>query len=453
MGQPTKISKTNKRLNVLETFLEIFTQFVVFFAIEVMAIIGIANRPNTDIVLCLLCIIPTVALYIVRRKVNNFTAFMIINLIFPLASLAFARNDLEIVTFFLATLVISLRSIRIKNAMNKLTELANNSPVSKDFVSNLKSAADEDVYSSSVIKERMHPAYALVMFVGYVLGGSNNNDGLVGLMVLLFVVFVLSSLIYNQVKELNKVIKVNSGKSEFPLNRIINANVTVTFVIALVMAVFMYLFYYGKYGNLFSIIGGFLFAIVKLIIKFILILWGSGGDSTDSASSSDEASSGYDISFAESTPNDNAAIFNAIFEAFALVLVIALAVSVIYLVFKYAKSFKRTKLDEFDEVEFLKEEKISKDKAYETLKKESSKGLSNNDSYRKIFKKYAKSKKRYTKYKKNGLKPDKLMPGDISSKLIIEDEEKAAKITEAYEKARYSREEVTKEEISYLKKL
>lgn len=112
MGQPAKISKTNKRLNVLETFLEIFTQFVVFFAIEVMAIIGIANRPNTDIVLCLLCIIPTVALYIVRRKVNNFTAFMIINLIFPLASLAFARNDLEIVTFFLATLVISLRLSR-----------------------------------------------------------------------------------------------------------------------------------------------------------------------------------------------------------------------------------------------------------------------------------------------------------------------------------------------------
>lgn len=453
MEKPTAIQKTNKRLNFLETFLEIFTQFVVFFAIFAMAIIGIANRPNSDILLCLLCLIPTIILYIVRRKVNNFTVFMIINLIFPCLFVLFARTDLEIVAFFLSGLVISIRSIRIKTAMNKLTELANNSPVSKDFVANLKTAADEDLYNSYSIKERMHPAYLLVMFVGYLLGASNENLFLVGLEVFLFVVFVLSSLIYNQVRELNKVIKLNVGKSEFPLNRIINANVTMTFVIALLMGVFMYLFYYGEYGNIFSIIGAFFFAIFKYILKFILMLWGSGEESVTSSSTQEEAVAENDFGFASSTPNENAALFNSIFEAVALVLIVSMLVFVIYLVFKYTKSFKKTKLDEFDEVEFIEEEKLSSDKAYAKLKKEASKKLSNNESYRKLFKRYVKSKKRTTKFKKNGLKPDKLMPEDISSKLIIEDETKASEITKAYEKARYSKEEVTKDDIKYLKNL
>lgn len=453
MEKPTAIQKTNKRLNFLETFLEIFTQFVVFFAIFAMAIIGIANRPNSDILLCLLCLIPTIILYIVRRKVNNFTVFMIINLIFPCLFVLFARTDLEIVAFFLSGLVISIRSIRIKTAMNKLTELANNSPVSKDFVANLKTSADEDLYNSYSVKERMHPAYLLVMFVGYLLGASNKNLFLVGLEVFLFVVFVLSSLIYNQVRELNKVIKLNVGKSEFPLNRIINANVTMTFVIALLMGVFMYLFYYGEYGNIFSIIGAFFFAIFKYILKFILMLWGSGKESVTSSSTQEEAVADNDFGFASSTPNENAALFNSIFEAVALVLIVSMLVFVIYLVFKYAKSFKKTKLDEFDEVEFIEEEKLSSDKAYAKLKKEVSIKLSNNESYRKLFKRYVKSKKRTTKFKKNGLKPDKLMPEDISSKLIIEDETKASEITKAYEKARYSKEEVTKDDIKYLKNL
>ena len=78
----------------------------------------------------------------------------------------------------------------------------------------------------------------------------------------------------------------------------------------------------------------------------------------------------------------------------------------------------------------------------------------NNIQYRKLYKKYARSKKYMTKNKLSGVKPDKeMMPDEITRKLITDDEEKSSIITKNYEKARYSDSEVSKEDIEFLKKL
>ena len=75
-----------------------------------------------------------------------------------------------------------------------------------------------------------------------------------------------------------------------------------------------------------------------------------------------------------------------------------------------------------------------------------------NIRYRKLYKKYAKSKKVVTKSKLAGAKVDShMMPEEITSKLITDDEAKARRITDDYEKARYSNGEVSEEDISFLK--
>ena len=63
-----------------------------------------------------------------------------------------------------------------------------------------------------------------------------------------------------------------------------------------------------------------------------------------------------------------------------------------------------------------------------------------------------KSKKVVTKSKLAGAKVDShMMPEEITSKLNTDDEAKARRITDDYEKARYSNGEVSEEDISFLK--
>ena len=337
--------------------------------------------------------------------------------------------------------------------MNRITESANDSPVSKDFAMSLNTAADEDIYNTYAIKERMHFAWSIVMIISYFLGASAQNQMLLNFSVLLFVLFVILSVIYNQVRELNRLFSINKGKSEFPVNRILSTNAVVTAVIAILMGVFMLFFYYGKYGNIFTIIGSIFIVVFRLILKGILVIWGLGPKNTTSNTSTEESTSEDFVSFSGSSGVDNSAVLNSIFEAVALVLILGLIVLILYFIFKYAKGFGRGKIDEMDEVEFINDKKEVNNKTYSTLRKKAEEKVSNNEAYRRIYKRYVKSYKKMTKFKKSGLRPNNLMPEDISRKLIIEDEIKANIITESYEKARYSNKVVTKEEIKYLKNL
>jgi len=450
----TNLKNTNRLVNRLEISLELLNQFIVFFALFLGGIIGIAKRPNSDFYLCLLVIFPVLILYFVRRKVKNFTLFMALNLAFPIASLFLAKNDIELVVFFLVNLIVVIRSIRIKTAMNKITEAASNAPVSKDFAMSNIEAKDFESITAYEVKERMHIVWALVMIIAYSLGVSNSNGFLIKMELVLFVAFVVLSLVSNQLRELNKVFSVNIGKSEFPVNRIISINTMLTLVIALLMGLFMFLFYYGPYGNIFTILGGFFIVIIREIMKFILMIWGSSKDEGVQPNSNTSLASDDLITFATNENSGNSALLNAAFEVIAMAIIIAVIFFLIYMILKYAKGFRKGKLDEMDEVEFLDESSLLKVKP---VKKEKEKhsffNLSNNQAYRKLYKKYAKSKKRMTSFKKSGLMADYLYPSEISEKLIVEDEIKAREITKSYEKARYSEEEVTKEELDYLKKV
>ena len=143
----------------------------------------------------------------------------------------------------------------------------------------------------------------------------------------------------------------------------------------------------------------------------------------------------------------NNAIANALMEVAAITAIIGIFIWIIYAIVKYAKNFGRSLDDDVDEVEYLN--KASEKEQYGIKpEKEREPADKNNIQYRKLYKKYARSKKYMKKNKLSGVKPD-----EITRKLITDDEEKSSIITKNYEKARYSDSEVSKEDIEFLKKL
>ena len=105
-------------------------------------------------------------------------------------------------------------------------------------------------------------------------------------------------------------------------------------------------------------------------------------------------------------------------------------IAIIYAIVKYAKGFRKSLDNDGDEIEYLNKDTekeqygIKREKPKETKDK-------NNIQYRKLYKKYAKSKKYMTKNKLSGVKANQeMMPDEITKKLITDDETKSKIITE-----------------------
>jgi len=211
----------------------------------------------------------------------------------------------------------------------------------------------------------------------------------------------------------------------------------------------MILFYNGKYGNVFSIIGSGLFALVSVVVKLFLMLIRDDGEEItmpQGTNNSQEDDGGY-LSGSVEESSDNP-LMNALFEAFAVVVILSVVIAIIVAVLRYAKRFRNAREEDIDEVEF-----IGKDAKEERLKRRQQKmhekDLPVNAQYRKLFKKKVlahRSEDGKKKAPKDGLQPE-----DITRQCITNDEESAKRITVAYEKARYSNEIIERDELDFLK--
>ena len=147
----------------------------------------------------------------------------------------------------------------------------------------------------------------------------------------------------------------------------------------------------------------------------------------------------------------NNAAGNALMEVVAIFLIIGVIILIIVTIVRYASRFRKSLDNDKDEVEYINNDEEKEYKVKKSVKVKDTKDKAN-IRYRKLYKKYAKSKKVVTKSKLAGAKVDShMMPEEITSKLITDDEAKARRITDDYEKARYSNGEVSEEDISFLK--
>jgi len=299
------------------------------------------------------------------------------------------------------------------------------------------------------VNEKLHIAYGIFMIGFYILGGIEGNSVLMEIQAFLFVMFVLCQFVYNQVSRLYEVFVFNEGKSEFPARRIMGINVLIMIVFGLLLVFGMLIFYHGRYGNIFSMIGMALLAIIKWILKLLLML--RGDDDTVMDDYIEETTTSPEPVEDEMDVMVNNAAGNALMEVVAIFLIIGVIILIIVTIVRYASRFRKSLDNDKDEVEYINNDEEKEYKVKKSVKVKDTKDKAN-IRYRKLYKKYAKSKKVVTKSKLAGAKVDShMMPEEITSKLITDDEAKARRITDDYEKARYSNGEVSEEDISFLK--
>lgn len=439
-------------LRRIRIFLEILIQCVVYMAVITGAYLGVCKKPGNTVYLCFLMLIPVIATYILRKKTKNLTVFIVINVAFMVVAAMLGEADIDKMCYFLSVGMVCVHSIRLKTLTVKRNEYAVNYNTDYD----VSGRSEDDKKIALDASEKLHPAYCVVMLAFYIVGNNVESPLLMGIQMVAFIAFILLQVVYNQVKNLENVFFSNEGKSEFPAKRIIVINAIVTTVFIMLMILGMVMFYNGRYGNIFTIIGSLFMVVVKFILKIILTLWRNDNVQDSTPIVEEESSSDMEVIEDDLLEEgyEPSAIMSALFFAIGFTLLIGTIVAIIVMIVKYAGRFKNSVEGDYDEVEFIKE---SPDKEKHFVKdKDRNKGekISNNMAYRKLYKKYALSKKRNTKGKLSADKPrDCMMPEDITRTHIVEDEEVAQRITQVYEKARYSNESVTKDEIDYLKKM
>ena len=126
------------------------------------------------------------------------------------------------------------------------------------------------------------------------------------------------------------------------------------------MLIAMLLFYNGEYGNIFQVIGAGGMAALKGLLKVILAIWGSGGgDSTVAEEQTTQAETDADLSDVEEIYEPSAAA-SAVLEALAVILIIAAAAGICYLIYRYVKNFnkKRKPQGYIEEITTLEKETV-----------------------------------------------------------------------------------------------
>ena len=147
----------------------------------------------------------------------------------------------------------------------------------------------------------------------------------------------------------------------------------------------------------------------------------------------------------------NNAAGNALMEVVAIFLIIGVIILIIVTIVRYASRFRKSLDNDKDEVEYINNDEEKEYKVKKSVKVKDTKDKAN-IRYRKLYKKYAKSKRLSQSLSWQVQRLDShMMPEEITSKLITDDEAKARRITDDYEKARYSNGEVSEEDISFLK--
>ena len=288
------------------------------------------------------------------------------------------------------------------------------------------------------------------MVAGSLYGGSAGNRLLVNYETVLFVLFVLLAFLANQLKELNSLFISNAGKSEFPAERITGINMIMVMVVSGLMILGMILFYSGDYGNIFTLIGSGFVAVVRIVLKLFLRLIREKEevstmpeDSVNPVTDDDVVNGDNDLAFTDNP------VMSALFTAFAIVLVIALVVFIVYMIIRYAKNFKKSQDNNGDEIEFIGNDRRTEARIKRRQRAEEAKNMPVNMQYRKAFRKAAiKSSKAVRD--SDGKSLENMQPQDITINRITDDADAADRITASYEKARYSDKNISKEELEFM---
>ncbi len=423
-------------------FYEIVLQSTVFLAISVIAFFGMGKITTSQAWVCLVMEFFVVMAYILRKRVEKFQVFVATQLSFPVIALFLGTTEDMRSAFFVVAALIAAYSIRVKLRAIKFQDYA-------AFLQKKRESEKADmqgrIHHNQYTGERITMFAVMIMAFGVMVGFSIGSDFVQNVQIILSVIFVIFKILYNNDTRLNDVFVNNERKSEFPAQQLLSVNRLIVSIAVVCVLFGMILFYNGEYGNIYTLLHDVGMFLVKILVSVFIFLLGAfgGSESTTQQQETTEASTEEVLEAGEEVLNSP--IAEAAAEAFAAVLVVAAIAGLTYMIVKYVHSLNKTKRVGADYIEYIKpdQEVIRKEK----IEKKNIQSVVEpvNQSARKLYKKRVKAGNRQKQVDVT------MTPQELTKQTITNNEEASRKITDIYEKARYSKEIVTKEELEYLK--
>lgn len=431
-----QISKT-KGMSILTSVMEVALQCALFYGIAIVLYVAMFNLRENRINECLWVAAAVIVAYFMRRFINSPRLYMIISFIIPIAAyMAGTTWNLKISNFFFG-LIIYGYSLKVKKStdefMKKVT--GNDGHASENILKMPKSAEKVSIY------------FVLVLVVGYMIAQLLSKPLLMYVEMLLAISFVVLSIIYNDLWEMQLVFSSNGGKTEFPARQIKQVNAFTMIASVVLIVIVMLLLYGGPFDGLFKLItagGGYLLKGFFTVMLFIIRLTGT------------ETGKKYDYDREEETTEEDAselddleypdnALMESIAEVTLIVISALLIAAIVYMLYVYIKNLTNSRKYGSDYIEYIKPVS-DKEKTTKSRKKQD-KPKGEVKSIRKLYKNLI------IKNNKDKEKLKTRLPEQITIENLAVDKETAEKITYLYEKARYSNEIITSKDVDDFRKL
>lgn len=433
---------SDKTLSFITSALELALQLVVFLALNMAFAVFLISEEQFVLYRTFIIIIPVVVGYLARKYIDEFYTFMSAHIILIIVSLFIGTNDAEKTINIISTVICVAYSIRLKN-MAVQTRMATASSTMLD------AEAEKEAALRSMAEGEKIPLYcAVVMIIGYFAASSHNNVTVMEFEILLCVIFVVLEIVYGNALNLYQVFRINRDKSNFPATQMKKVTGFVTVISSGMVMLAMILFYNGKYGNIVVLVKNILYTGFKFVARLFLAFLGAFGKEGDE-NIVEETTMAPTIEETETyvaTNEDFSQFMEALAEAFALILIIACIIGIIYVLRQFIKNFNHAKKFGTDIIENVKPEEEVK-KADKVVIVNQRKETRTEKNVRKMYKKLVLRGNK-------GKAPDSShTPKRLTADNITQDEKLADEITYIYEKARYSDRAVTKEEVEKMKQL
>ncbi len=432
-----------KKLTFAVSALELCLQLTIFIALAVAVHLGLLKKGFDGIIPCVCVAVGATIGFFARRFINRFSVFMLIHALLIAGAAIGGGNGAGIGINIIVMIMYSIYSINLKNRAVDRGSL-DNSPAGRIVG---EEEQKEAALRSMVAGERVHMGFLAVMFAGYLIGYVNESTVTMNVEIVLSIIFILLQIVSRNFQRLFEVFSLNIKKNDFPAKQMWSVNTFVNVSVIILVFLGMMVFYNGEYGSIFSIIAGFFSVLVKYFGKALVFLIGLFGKESDTVQMETESAT---EEATEETATleyvEGSVALDALFYAVAAVLMLAAVVWLLYMLKKYISNFNRAKKQGMDYIEFIKDN----DEKIETEKNEISRKIKTTREERNVRKLYKKLVLKGARGKELDLAST---PTELTRDNITSDDEFANTITHIYEKARYSNEKITAEEVKIMKNI
>jgi len=432
-----------KKLTFAVSMLELCLQLTIFVSLAVAAHMGLLKKGSDAIIPCIVVAVGVIVGFLARRYINRFFIFMLIHALLIAAAALGGGEGAGIGINVFVMILFSVYSINLKNqAIDR-----------SDFISTPtwgiveEEEQKEAALRSMVAGERVHMGFLAVMFVGYLIGSFNESPIAMNIEMVLGVIFILLQIVSRNFQRLFEVFSLNIKKNDFPAKQMWSVNKFVNAAVIILVFIGMAVFYNGEYGNLFSILGSFFSVVVKYLVRALIFLLGifgkEGGTSQVVTQTYTEASS-EEMTMPEEPPGSP--VLDALFYAVGFVLILTAVLVGLHVIRRYVSNFNRSRKQGMDYIEFIKDN----GEEVETQMDEGIKKKRTTREERNVRRLYKKMILKGARGKELDLADT---PSELTRDNITKDDEIADTITYIYEKARYSDEKITDDEIKIMKNM